>query len=150
MSLQRFLDEFSRGVVDEDEDAEAAPTDRTYWEKKGTKSTVALADHILEMLRDFDPTLKLKYNKFYIGLEKNGQPFNFVHFVPKKKYMQFGLKLPQSAQFDAMIEAAGLETLEYNKQSGRYRIRLTEGDISAKSHKLKELSQSARDLRAGV
>jgi len=26
------MDELSRGNVDEDEDAEAAPTDRTYWE----------------------------------------------------------------------------------------------------------------------
>jgi hypothetical protein len=29
----KVMDELSRGVVDEDEDAEAAPTDRAYWEK---------------------------------------------------------------------------------------------------------------------
>ena len=28
----KVMDELVRGLVDEDEDAEAAPTDRTYWE----------------------------------------------------------------------------------------------------------------------
>src|SRR5262249_9478374 len=37
------VDELSRGVVEEDEDAEAAPTDRSYWESKGSKNTVAMA-----------------------------------------------------------------------------------------------------------
>src|SRR5207247_628651 len=72
------MDELKRGPVDEDEDAEAAPTDRAYWESKGSKSTVALADDLLGMARQLDPSLELKYNKFYIGVTKNGQIFNFV------------------------------------------------------------------------
>ncbi len=39
----KVLDELSRGLVNEDEDAEAEPTDRAYWEKRGTKETVGLA-----------------------------------------------------------------------------------------------------------
>ena len=62
------MDELSRGLVDEDEDAKAAPTDRAYWEKRATKATVALADDLLDTVRQFDPSLELKYNKFYIGL----------------------------------------------------------------------------------
>jgi hypothetical protein len=31
------MDELSRGYIDADEDAEAAPTDRAYWEKRGSK-----------------------------------------------------------------------------------------------------------------
>ncbi len=38
------IDELTRGVIDEDEDAESAPTDRSYWESRATKDTVALAD----------------------------------------------------------------------------------------------------------
>ena len=34
------MDEMTRGLVDEDEDAAAAPTDRAYWEERGTKATV--------------------------------------------------------------------------------------------------------------
>src|SRR4051794_9089337 len=62
------VDELNRGLVDEDEDAQAAPTDRAYWENKASKSTVGLADELLEILRKSDPSLSLKYNKFYIGL----------------------------------------------------------------------------------
>jgi hypothetical protein len=82
--FNKVMDELSRGLVDEDEDAEAAPTDRAYWEKKGTKATVQLADQLLGIAREIDPSLDLKYNKFYIGLSKGGQPFNFAQFRPPK------------------------------------------------------------------
>ena len=146
----KVLDELSRGVVDEDEDAAAAPTDRAYWERNAAKSTVGLADQVLEILRDFDPTLSLKYNKFYIGLEKDGQPYNFVRFRPKKNYIHFELKLPHSADRDAMIDDAGLDTLEYSKRRGCYRLRLTEDDIKAKSDILKVLSHDAYERRASA
>jgi hypothetical protein len=51
----KVMDELSRGLVDEDEDAEAAPTDRAYWEKKGTKATVQLADELLGIAHEIDP-----------------------------------------------------------------------------------------------
>ncbi len=92
----KVMDEMSRGVVDEDEDAEAAPTDRTYWEVRGTKKTVELADELLSIVREHDPSLALKYNKFYIGLSKNGQPYNFAIFKPKKNTINIGLKLARN------------------------------------------------------
>src|SRR4051794_24985122 len=33
------VDELTRGLVDEDEDAKAAPTDRAYWEDRASKAT---------------------------------------------------------------------------------------------------------------
>ena len=146
----KVMDELSRGLVDEDEDAQAAPTDRAYWEKRATKATVALADQMLDLLRGFDPTLNLKYNKFYIGLEKDGRPYNFVAFRPKKNRLNFELKLPQTDELDAKIDEAGLDTLEYNKKWGLYNFRLTKDDIKSKSDVLKELSQLAYKRRASV
>ena len=35
------VDELARGFVDEDEDAEAAPTDRSYWEQRATISAIS-------------------------------------------------------------------------------------------------------------
>src|SRR3954453_2881164 len=67
------MDELSRGLVDEDEDAEAAPTDRAYWEQKASKAMVGLADDLLGMIKEFDLALALKFNKFYIGLARDGQ-----------------------------------------------------------------------------
>ena len=146
----KVMDELSRGLVDEDEDAESAPTDRAYWEKRATKATLALADKMLELLRRFDPTLNLKYNKFYIGLEKDGLPYNFVSFKPRKNLLNFDLKLPQSDELDTIIEKAGLDTLEYNKHWGLYRLRLTKDDIHSKSDVLTELSKLAYERRTNM
>lgn len=143
----KVMDEFSRGLVDEDEEAEAVPTDRAYWEKRATKRTVALADQLLDLLRKFDPTLTLKYNKFYIGLAKDGQPYNFVSFNPKKDRITFRLQLPQTDEYDRKIDEAGLDTLEYNKNWRLYRLRLTEEDIKSKSEILEELSRLAYERR---
>ena len=68
----KVLDEMQRGLVDEDEDAISAPTDRAYWEKeKGTPKTVALMDRLFELVKETDAEVELKYNKFYVGLAKD-------------------------------------------------------------------------------
>jgi predicted transport protein len=144
------MDELSRGYIDEDEDAESAPTDRTYWEKRGSKATVALADQLLAIVKGLDPSLELKYNKFYIGLSKDGQPYNFVSFRPNKSQLNFELKLPRSDELDNTIEEAGLETLEYNKRWGLYRLRLTTEEIRTKAEVLKNLIKAAYDRRSSL
>ena len=78
------MDEFTRGLINKDEDAEAAPTDRAYSENKGTKATVAIADQLLGIVHEFDSSLAMKYDKFYIGLAKDGRVDNFVTFRPQK------------------------------------------------------------------
>ncbi len=146
----KVLDEFARGLVDEDEDAEAAPTDRAYWEKRGSRATVQLADRVLEYLQSFDSSLNLKYNKFYIGLEKDGQAYNFVIFKPKKKQLNCELGLPQGEDLDAKIDGAGIETLEYDRRYSRYRLRLTKRDVEARSDHLKELLRLAYERRVSA
>ena len=146
----KVIDELSRGLVDDDEDAEATPADRAYWEQRASKATVNLADKMLGMLKDFDPTLNLKYNKFYIGLEKNGLAYNFVQFKPKKKQLDLELHLPESEELDARIEEAGFDTLGYDKRFRRYRLRLKKEDIDSKTDVLMELSQLAYNRRAGM
>ena len=143
------MDELSRGLVDDDEDAEAAPTDRSFWESKATEATVALADQLLTVVREFDPSLELKYNKFYIGLSKDGQPFNFVTFRPKKNQINLEVKIPETDETDAKIDAAGIETLEYIKRWGLYRLRLTKDDLRTNSETLRELIHAAYERRMG-
>lgn len=144
------MDELTRGPVDEDEDAEAVPTDREYWEKRATKATVALVDQMLKLLHAIDPTLNLRYNKFYIGLEKDGQAYNFVAFKPRKNQLNFELKLPQSEELDTRIEKAGIPVLEYNKRSGLYRLRLSKEDVEKKATFLTELARQAYERRTNL
>ena len=72
------------------------------------------------------PSLELKYNKFYIGLLKDGQPFDFIAMQPRKSTINLELKLPSVEEIDQKIDSAGLETLEYNSRWGQYRLS-TEG-----------------------
>jgi hypothetical protein len=44
---------------------------------------VALSDDLLSMARTFDPTLSLKYNRYYIGFEKQTEAINFAVFRPR-------------------------------------------------------------------
>jgi hypothetical protein len=142
------LDELNRGLVDEDEEAEAAPTDRLYWEERASTSTVALADELLSLAKQFDPTLSLTYNKFYIGISKDGRPYNFCAFEPRKRHINLELRLPKSEELDAKIEEAGLDALGYSTYGRSYRLRLTPEDVRKKQDSLRELIQLAYNFRA--
>ncbi|MCK1523045.1 hypothetical protein [Bradyrhizobium sp. 17] len=139
----KVMDELSRGPVDEDEDAAATPTDRPYWENKGTKATVQLADELLSIAREIDQSLELKYNKIYIGLSRAGQPFNFVIFRPKKKHIRAEIRLPRADDVDAKIEQAGLETMDYDETYQSYRLPLGADDIAKHKKLLLELMRAA-------
>ncbi len=133
------LDELNLGLVEEDEETKEV-TDRTYWETvKGTKQTVALADQLLEIVKEFSPHLDLKYNKYYIGLAKNGQPNNFAIFRAKKSSMLLEIRLKQSPEIQDKLDNAKLDTMDYENKWGRYRIRVDKNDISKNKELLKEL-----------
>lgn len=144
------VDELSRGLVDEDEDAEAAPTDRSYWEKRATKTTVALTDKLFALVKEFDPALEMKYNKFYIGLSRDGDPYNFVTFQPQKNQVNLELKLPQTEELTAKIENAHIDTLPYSTRLGTYRLCLAEEDIANKprTEVLSELMHLAHEQKS--
>ena len=133
------LDEVNLGLVDEDEETKEV-TDRNYWEtNKGTKQTVALADELLKIVKEFSPHLELKYNKYYIGLAKNGQPNNFAIFRAKKSSMLLEIRLKQSPETQDKLDEAKLDTMDYESKWGRYRIRVDKNDIVKHKELLKDL-----------
>jgi hypothetical protein len=133
------LDEVNLGLVEEDEETKEV-TDRNYWEtNRGTKQTVALADQLLDIVKEFSPSLELKYNKYYIGLAKNGQPNNFTIFRAKKSSMLVEIRLKQSSEIQEKLDAAKLDTMDYDTKWGRYRIRVDKNDITKNKELLKEL-----------
>ncbi len=144
----KVVDEIVLGSeFEEEEEIEAATTDRAYWENKASKNSVAMADDILSIARQFDTSLSLKYNKHYIGLTRDKEAFNFVLFKPKKNHLNAEFKIPQSDELDARIKQGELEELEYSKQWNRYRIHLTKADLVERRQLLTELLKLAYDLR---
>ncbi len=139
----KVMDELTRGAIDEDEDAESVPTNRSYWEQRGSVATLQMADEILTIAKTCDRSLELKYNKIYIGLKREGLPFNFLSLRPKKGSLVFEVKLPKSEEINARIETAGLETLVYSDRYGLYRFSLRQIDMTDKRPVIKELVEAA-------
>lgn len=136
------VDQLTLGFVDEDEEVQE-PTDRSYWESRGSKKTVAMADQLLEIVKTHDNRLELKYNKFYIGLAKNGIPHNFVVFRPKKGFIRFEPRLKNMTETQEHLELSGLDVMDYDSRWGRYRIRLQPGDVEKNKQILAEVIDAA-------
>ena len=139
----KVLDQTQIGLIDEDEE-ESELTDRNYWEQlRGTKKTVSMADEALALINSFAPGLELKYNKFYIGLVRDGQPDNFVIFRPQRNAMRLELRIAKSEDVEKKIDAAGLVMLDYDARWGRYRLKLDIGDVKKHEVFLTELLKLA-------
>ena len=95
------------------------------------------------MVKQFDPTLDLKYNKFYIGLAKNGTPNNFVIFRPKKSHLRLEPRLEPSPEIEKILENSGLDVMDYDKRWGRYRIRVTATELTKHKDLLTDLLKRA-------
>jgi hypothetical protein len=149
LAFTTVLDQVRFGLVDEDEETREA-TDRAYWENRGSKSTVAMADELLEVVQTLNPRLQLKYNKFYIGLAIDGQPNNFVIFRPQKNAIRIEPRLQKTEAVEEAVEAAGLDMLDYDKRYSCYRIRLQKGDVKKHADVLRQLlEQSYREFGGG-
>ncbi len=142
------LDQVTLGLVDEDEEVQEV-TDRSYWERRGSQKTVAMADELLAIVRTLDATLELKYNKFYIGLARNGQPSNFVVFRPKKGFLRLEPRLKRSDETQERLEAAGLDVMDYDERWGRYRIRLLPGELKKHTEVLTQVLTQAHSESSG-
>jgi hypothetical protein len=141
----KVLDESPLGLVDEDEEVREI-TDRDYWIKRGSSETVALADEMLEIIKGFSSGFELKYNKFYIGLAKDGQPNNFSIFRPRKKDLNIEIKLPQGEEVQKIIDDANLDDMGYDARWGNYRIRVSKQDLKKNKEAFTTLLQMAFQL----
>ena len=124
LSAATVLDVIALGS--DEEDAAGGATDRAYWESKATPNSLKLADKFIELVREKDSALDLKYNKYYIGLARNGIADNFITLKPQKSGIIFQPKIPPSAELDSKLESAGIEVLSYVRRWKHYQIKLTD------------------------
>lgn len=143
-----ILDHMPRGLVDEDEETQEV-TDRTYWENKANKKMLALVDQLHDMVRQHDPELELKYNKFYIGLGKQGVTALFTLFRPRKNFVRIEPRLEKSPELESKLEAAGLDMMDYDSRWGRYRINLQASDLEKNKDVIAEITAAAYKAMTG-
>lgn len=134
------LDVVSLGTDEEDE---AEVVDRKYWETKGSKESLKLADDILDFVDKIASGYTLKYNKHYIGLSKQGISKNFISVIPRKKAIVLKAKLPQTDETQEILDRTDMDVMPYEKQWNQYRLRLTEKDLQQSKAPLMQLIRKA-------
>jgi len=103
-----------------------------------------MVDELFKIVAELDPALELKYNKFYIGVARHGQPNNFVDFRPQKNALVFEVGLKQSDEVQAKIDESCVDTQAYSRW-GCYRLRLKKQDLQKHTTFLRDLIKLAFD-----
>lgn len=137
----KVLDEIAFGLIDEDE-VSSPPANKEYWIERGTNKTVGMVDHLLKLVHNFAPEYNLKYNKYYIGLAKDGIANNFVYFKPKKQFVKIESRLTEDDELTSELEEAGID-VEYISKWGLYSLRLRPGDIEKNTELLEKMFKLA-------
>lgn len=102
---------------------------REYWEKLSSKETLKLVDSVLSISNEIIPGFQLKYNKYYVGMSKDGISKNFISFYPRKTSIILIIKYENNPEFDDLLKETDIDILSYDKQWNQYRLRLNESDI---------------------
>lgn len=118
-----FTKVIDRITLGSDEEDEYEITDRAYWENRSTPKMLKSVDGIFESFKAIIPNYELKYNKFYIGIAKDGIARNFISFEPKKNYLYIQVKGDEDKELSEQIENEGLE-VTYQIRWKQYRIKL--------------------------
>ena len=122
LSFVKVLDRISLGTDDEEENE---PTDRNYREKKS--KVLKYVDEIYKDVSQYAPGFELKYNKFYIGLSKDGSASNFISFKPKKRFIYLLAKGKENPERNDMLDNSDLDWV-YGNRSRAYRIKINKID----------------------
>ncbi|SKA65403.1 hypothetical protein SAMN02745111_01090 [Eubacterium uniforme] len=119
LSFVKVLDRVSYAVDEEDE---VEPTDRNYWNKKS--DVIKYVDEIFEDVIEYAPGFELNYNKYYIGVRKNGISQNFISFKPKKKFIYLNVKCGDDSNYIEELNEAGVE-YTYDSRGRGLRLKIS-------------------------
>lgn len=138
------LDQLTLGFVEEDERTILAPANRDYWERKASRQTVEVADQVYRIASSHVDELQLNFNQHYIGFIVGNKPLNFCVVKPRKKYALVELKVPQSDDIDAKLQAAGYDV---DWRDNHYLLQTTVEEVRQHPGLLSDLLKLAYEQR---
>lgn len=130
-----FTKVLDRVTIANDEDEQYEATDRKYWENRSTPKMLQNVDKIFESVKEYASDYELKYNKFYIGMMKDGISKNFLMFRPKKNYLYIVYKGNENPEMVQKCEEGGLD-ISYAPRWKEYSIQLSGFDEYLKHKEL--------------
>ena len=145
MIFTKVLDRLSLANEDEDETAEI--TDRSYWEKRSTSQIMKIIDKLFQDVSDITTGYELKYNKFYVGIAKDGVAKNFISFRPKKQFFYFCIRLNEDEEITKQLEDKGFDA-SFVARNKQYEIRFDSyGKYERHREFIRSLVQMAKEQK---
>lgn len=135
----KIIDQMALGTEEEDT---PEPTDRAYWEKRGSKISVRMLDGIFLKMKEFATNISLKYNKYYVGISLDGSANNFVNFKLRKKYLLLAIRMDKEDEMAQKLKDEGLDVHDYTRW-GKYRLRINEDELETSGELLLDAIQQA-------
>ena len=88
--------------------------------KRGSESSVEVADAMLDFINEIDAGgMALKYNKHYIGLARDGLADNFIQFRARKEHLIAEFRIPRARRGDGPSWSdSGLDSLDVRQAMG--------------------------------
>lgn len=124
-----------------EENGESEGYDREYWNNRVSEDIMKTVDEIMEIVKEYTPQYELNYNKYYVGLAKNGSADNFISFNPRKKYLRLNLRINQNSQLEQEMLQKGFDMQEYDKRVEKYRIKISEDILNEHIDNIRQLIQ---------
>ena len=117
-----------------DADFETAEvTDKNYWEKRSSPKIIKTVEAIFSDTKEIIGDFELKFNKFYIGIAKDGIAKNFIHFYPRKSFVYFAIKIVEDEEITKKLENTGSD-FSYSTRDKEYLI-VFQNHEAFKNHK---------------
>lgn len=127
LTFVKVLDEIIPG---DDLDVPAEKADEGYWCTKASKDSVDLTKQCLGLMHGFNSSLKLNFNKHYVGLGDEFRSNNFIKFRPKKNFLKLEVRVSDLSALQKLLEEKGFEADVRAKRS-RVVFRLKNGELDA-------------------
>jgi hypothetical protein len=145
LSFVKVLDERKLGWIEEDEEV-AEITDRKYWERQVSKTSLEIVDEIFNLLNEINPNILPNYRKWHIGIFIDKRVRNFVILEPKKNWVKlsFYTRFEIYEEFKEVLEQSDLKTEGYNSKYNVFQINLQlRNDVKKNEELLKSMFAKA-------
>ncbi len=126
-----------------EEETEAEPADRAYWERRANHDSLGVVDQCIGLLRTDGRNPRITYNKYHIAIGGVRQNFCWLHPRKERAHCLVDLKVGESnrEQVISRLEEAGISASNAGNASIRMALTLRE---------IKEHESPLRDVLRGA
>ena len=128
---------------DDTDEVQTEEVTRSHWVDRVGEPLIQACDAMLATVNEVAATsFEANYRKNYIGMSSSGRSRNFVHFIPKKKFVRLKAAVPNVDDWIQRLSDAGLEA---DARNGRLRITMTPAELTEHDALIREVLVAAVD-----